>query len=72
MIESLADFSGIGLAALMIVLGYAVLTKLQALLAHDYERQERLLQQILVAQLACAEKLLDIQESFQNVFMLFV
>ncbi|GAH41525.1 unnamed protein product [marine sediment metagenome] len=65
MIESLADFSGIGLAALMVVLGYWVLTNLQKLLAKHYERQELLLQKILIAQLACAEELQEIREALR-------
>lgn len=66
MVESLSDFSGIGLAALVVVLGYWVLVKMQALLAHHYERQELLLQKILLAQMSCAEELHEMREEMRG------
>lgn len=66
MFDSLADFSGIGLAALVVVLGYWVLVKLQSLLVHHYERQELLLQKILLAQMSCAEELHEMREQMRS------
>ncbi len=57
MFESLSGFFGIGLAALVVVIGYWVVVRMHALFTHHYERQELLLIMILLAQMSCAEEL---------------
>lgn len=59
------DLSAIGLAALVMVLGYYLINRLMSLLTKHLQRQELLLQKILIAQLACAEELVAIKQSLR-------
>lgn len=61
------DLSAIGLVALVMVLGYYLIVKLQSLLTKHLERQELLLQKILVEMMACREELSEIKAAVQIV-----
>lgn len=65
MSDWLVDVSGIGLAALVVVLGYWLIVRLQSILSKTFERQELLLQKILIAQMSCAKELKEIKESLR-------
>lgn len=61
----LADISGVGLAALAMVLGYYLIVSLKSVLTKHLERQELLLQKILIEMMAHTEKLSAIKDSFR-------
>lgn len=60
--DALADLSGVGLAALVVVLGYYLIIRLQNILTKYLERQELLQQQILIAMLKIAEEMTAINK----------
>lgn len=60
--EWLADLSGVGLAALVVVLGYYLIIRLQNILTKYLERQELLQQQLLIAMLKIAEEMTAINK----------
>ncbi len=62
----ITDMSALGLVALIMVLGYYLIHKMTDLAAKHYERQELILQNILIQQMACAEELVAIKESFRS------
>lgn len=64
--DSLADLSGVGLAALVVVLGYYLINKLTHLLTKYLERHELLLQKILIEQMASTKELKAIKESLRK------
>lgn len=61
--DSLADLSGVGLAALVVVLGYYLIIRLQNILTKYLERQELVQQQILIAMLKIAEEMTAINKA---------
>lgn len=61
-----SNLSGVGLAALVVILGYYLIIKLARLAQQHYERQELILQSILIEQIAASERLLAIQESLSS------
>ena len=63
--NQLADISGVGLAALAMVLGYYLIVSLKLVLTQHLERQELLLQKILLEMMAHTEELSEIKESFE-------
>lgn len=64
--NELADISGVGLAALAMILGYYLIVSLKSVLTKHLQMQELLLQKILVEMMAHTEKLSAIKESSQN------
>lgn len=57
----------LGLVALMIFLGYYAVQKIGNILTQHYQRQTELLNQINITMMACAQRLQDIEESFQKL-----
>lgn len=56
----------LGLVALVIILGYLAAKQVSGVLTAHYERQQTILNQILLEMVKCAEELEDIKESFQK------
>lgn len=63
----LANISGVGLAGVVVVLGYYLINKMGHLVTKHLERQELLLQKILIQQMACTKELEAIKE-FLRIF----